>query len=56
MKQNNQPKRSKEVIVVEDDKSAARMTEQAGESCHERVKGCQPRAIVRPSRASVVME
>ena len=28
----------KTVIVVEDDKPAAKMTEQAGESCHVRVK------------------
>ena len=28
------------MIVVEDDIPAAKMTEQAGESCNERVKGC----------------
>ena len=32
-------KRSKDVIVVEDDKPAATMTDQAGVSCHDRMKG-----------------
>ena len=38
VKQNDQSKRSKELIVVENDIPAAKMTEQAGESCHDCVK------------------
>ena len=34
---------SKDVIVVEDNKPAVKMTEQAGESCHDRVKRSQSR-------------
>ena len=46
VKQNDQSKRSKDVIVVEDDdKPAAKMTEQAGESCHDRVKRSRWRGI-----------